>query len=92
MMAIGAIQAIQKAGLSVPEDISITGFDNIQLAGFVSPPLTTFHQPKYELGREAAAMMLRVLKSIENSEPPIPEVIKLRGELTVRQSTGSLVY
>ncbi len=87
MMAIGAVQAVQQAGLRVPEDISITGFDNIQLAAFVSPPLTTFHQPKYELGREAALMMLRVLADGETAVSTQPEVIRLRGELIVRQST-----
>jgi len=86
MMAIGAIQAVQQAGLHVPGDISITGFDDIELAPYITPPLTTFHQPKYELGREAATMMLRVLSG--NMEPSSPAVLVLRGELVVRASTA----
>ncbi len=87
LMAIGAIQAVQRAGLHVPDDISITGFDDIELAAYVSPPLTTFHQPKYELGREAASMMLRVLADRETAVSAPPEVIRLRGKLIVRHST-----
>lgn len=85
MMAIGAIQAIQQAGLRVPDDISIIGFDNVALAAYVAPPLTTFHQPCYELGHEAATMMLRVLNNDRR-----PEVKTLHGELVVRQSTAVL--
>jgi DNA-binding LacI/PurR family transcriptional regulator len=90
LMAIGAIQAVQQAGLRVPEDISIAGFDDIELAAYITPPLTTFHQPKYKLGYEAAQMMLRVL---ENKDTPIvqdPEVIVLRGELIQRDSTTTV--
>jgi len=86
MMAIGAIQAIQRAGLHVPKDISITGFDNIDLSAYITPALTTFHQPKYELGTKAAAMMLRVLN--DDTEISEPDVQVLRGELTLRESTA----
>ncbi len=86
MMAIGAIQALQQAGIRVPEDMSITGFDNIELAPFASPPLTTFHQPKFDLGREAARMMLRVLADEQAGRPA--DIVRLRGELIVRRSTG----
>lgn len=88
LMAIGAIQIVQQAGLSVPDDISITGFDNIELAAYVSPSLTTLHQPKYELGQEAALMMLRVLASKNTAVSAQPTVIRLRGELVVRHSTA----
>ncbi|MCB9421697.1 MAG: LacI family DNA-binding transcriptional regulator [Ardenticatenaceae bacterium] len=87
MMAIGAIQAINQANLCVPDDVSVTGFDNIDLAAYVTPPLTTFHQPRYKLGQQAAEMMLQAL----NGEP-IPaqtQVSILRGELVIRQSTAS---
>ncbi len=87
MMAVGAIQAVQNAGLRVPGDVSITGFDNIELAAYSSPPLTTFHQPKYELGWEAAQLMLRVLAESDMMNSPRPEIIMIRGHLIVRQST-----
>ncbi|MCB8945112.1 MAG: LacI family DNA-binding transcriptional regulator, partial [Ardenticatenaceae bacterium] len=61
MIAIGAIQTIHQAGLSVPEDISLTGFDNVELSAYTTPPLTTFHQPRYELGQQAAKMILNAL-------------------------------
>jgi DNA-binding LacI/PurR family transcriptional regulator len=86
MMAIGAIQAVHQAGLRVPEDISITGFDNIDLAAYINPPLTTFHQPRYELGQQAANMMLHVLNGDKGSQQP--DVVVLRGKLIVRASTA----
>lgn len=86
MMAIGAIQAIHKAGLRVPDDISVTGFDDINLAKYITPPLTTFHQPRYELGQHAAAMMLHALS--EETTSAQPQISILRGELIIRQSTA----
>jgi DNA-binding LacI/PurR family transcriptional regulator len=86
MMAIGAIQAVHQAGLRVPEDISVTGFDNIDLAAYINPPLTTFHQPRYELGQQAANMMLRVLNGDKGSQQP--DVVVLRGKLIERASTA----
>ena len=87
MMAIGAIQAAHQAGLHVPNDISIAGFDNIDLATYVTPPLTTFHQPRYELGQLAAKKILHNL----NRETTVDRslISTLRGELIVRQSTAS---
>ncbi|MCB0047646.1 MAG: LacI family DNA-binding transcriptional regulator [Caldilineaceae bacterium] len=85
MMALGAMQAIRQAGLRVPDDLSLTGFDNVDLAAYFNPPLTTFHQPRYELGLQAATMMLQAL----NGEiGPAEQASCLRGELIVRQSTG----
>lgn len=52
-MAIGALQALEANHLEVPNDIAIMGFDDIRLAGYVTPPLSTIHQPMYELGMEA---------------------------------------
>jgi len=87
MMAIGAIQTIHQAGLCVPNDISITGFDNVDLAAFVTPPLTTFAQPRYKLGQRAAKMMLQALNGESTSDQP--QILILRGELVIRQSTAS---
>ncbi|GAB4423225.1 MAG: LacI family DNA-binding transcriptional regulator [Anaerolineae bacterium] len=87
IMAIGAMHAVCQAGLTVPDDLSVTGFDNIPLSQYVNPPLTTFHQPRYELGTEAAEMMLRLL-SRKNRNLDAAEVISLRGQLVVRASTA----
>jgi DNA-binding LacI/PurR family transcriptional regulator len=58
VLAFGVLRAMIEAGRKVPEDISVLGFDDIELAGVVHPPLTTIHQPKYELGRAAAEILL----------------------------------
>ncbi|RMF04438.1 MAG: LacI family transcriptional regulator [Chloroflexi bacterium] len=87
MMAIGAMHALRQAGFGVPEDCSVTGFDNIPLSQYVNPPLTTFHQPRYELGTEAAEMMLRLL-SRKHKNLNAAETIALRGRLVVRESSG----
>ena len=84
LIAIGAMQAVQQRGLSVPNDIAITGFDDVLSAAYVSPPLTTYRQPKFELGHEAAKMMLTLLRS--QTQLP-PQRIQLQGKLIVRGST-----
>ena len=53
VMALGALSQAKRQGLKVPEDLSIIGFDNIDLTQFCDPPLTTIAQPRYEIGREA---------------------------------------
>jgi DNA-binding LacI/PurR family transcriptional regulator len=89
VMAIGAIRTLNEAGFRVPDDISITGFDNIDLAAYVSPPLTTFDQPKHELGRQAALMMLRVLDKYGDDATTLSsDVITLQGKLILRHSTA----
>ncbi len=57
-MAIGAIKAIKEAGLRVPEDISIIGFDDISIAKYTDPPLTTIRQDTDRIGRQAAVLLL----------------------------------
>lgn len=88
LMAIGAMQTAYQQHLLIPNDISVTGFDDIELAGYVTPSLTTFHQPKRELGREAAAIMLRVLNNDgKTAVSGQSDLIMMRGELIQRQST-----
>jgi LacI family repressor for deo operon, udp, cdd, tsx, nupC, and nupG len=58
-VAIGFIKAIRDAGLSVPEDVSVAGFDDIEYANLLSPALTTMRQPRAELGRRAAEQLVR---------------------------------
>jgi LacI family transcriptional regulator len=62
-MAFGVLRALQERGLSVPGDISLLGFDNLELSGIISPPLTTINQPKYELGRAAVEILLNQTNS-----------------------------
>jgi LacI family transcriptional regulator len=83
LMALGAIRAVAEAGRSVPDDVSIVGFDDIQLAGHVHPPLTTLRQDKAGLGAEAG----RALMALIDGETDLPEAVTLPVELIVRGST-----
>ena len=85
LMAIGAMKAFTAAGLRVPADISVVGFDDITAASYVQPPLTTIAFPKRQMGKEAIEMLLRLLRS---DAPMKPEVVKLSVALVVRNSTG----
>jgi DNA-binding LacI/PurR family transcriptional regulator len=82
--AIGAMRAFQEAGLRVPDDISVVGFDDISIASFSIPPLTTVRQPLLKMGRIAAETLL---DRIEDRAPFIPE-IAVEPELITRRSTG----
>jgi DNA-binding LacI/PurR family transcriptional regulator len=82
--AIGSVCAFQEAGLRVPEDISVVGFDDIQSAAYVSPPLTTVRQPLVKMGEIAARTLL---DRIEGRMKYVPE-IAIEPELAVRRSTA----
>ncbi len=82
-MAIGAIQTLKAEGLNVPNDISVTGFDDINYAKYWDPALTTMAQPAEEIGARAMDMLLRI---IEGEELSTVEVV-LSSELMIRQST-----
>ncbi len=82
MMALGALHAADEAQLSVPGDISIIGFDDIPLASFTIPPLTTVAQSGQEMGLQAAKM---VISRIENSNLPARQAI-LSTSLVIRDS------
>jgi len=83
--AIGAMSAIKEAGLRIPEDIAIVGFDDISLAVRTSPPLTTVRQPMRLEGQLAAEMLL---ERIEGKEKLARRERILNCELIVRESTG----
>jgi DNA-binding LacI/PurR family transcriptional regulator len=83
MTAIGALKAIRSRGLQVPTDISVVGFDDLPLTQYMEPPLTSVRQPKYEMGRIAAQVLLRLLEGSEAEQN-----IRVSGELVVRKSTA----
>lgn len=85
-LAIGAVQVLHNAGKRVPADWSVTGFDNIVIAEYMNPPLTTFDQPKYRLGTLAANLLLRLMDSPQSDDPA--SGVPLRGEILVRASTA----
>jgi DNA-binding LacI/PurR family transcriptional regulator len=82
--AIGAIRAIHEAGLRVPEDISVVGFDDIQPAAYSNPTLTTIRQPLQKMGEIAARTLL---SRIDDPERYLPELL-IEPELIVRKSTA----
>ncbi|MEP7076228.1 MAG: LacI family DNA-binding transcriptional regulator [Acidobacteriota bacterium] len=84
--AIGAIKALEAAGLSVPDDVSVLGFDDVYAAAFHKPALTTIRQPLFEMGRLAAETLLNVVgRGIPAAEPKIHMV---EPKLIVRDSTA----
>jgi DNA-binding LacI/PurR family transcriptional regulator len=83
--AVGALNAIKKAGLTVPDDIAVVGYDDIPLAAHTSPPLTTVRQPAREEGRVAAEFMLQRIE--HGPDRPRTERV-FECELVVRESTN----
>ena len=85
IVAIGVMRGIRAMGRAVPADFSVIGFDDIEVAAYVEPPLTTVRQPKQEMGRLAMDVVLRHL-----GQPTDPDVHPLPGELVVRMSSAPL--
>jgi len=83
--AYGVYQAVKAAGLSVPDDISVVGFDDVPLCQWVSPPLTTVRQPLTEMAREATRILVEM--AYRDIEPPSKK-IELPTSLVVRESTA----
>jgi len=81
--AAGAILALRRAGKSIPEDVSVVGFDNVEFTNFLSPPLTTVDASIEEAGSTAARSLIRLVRGQE-----VPKDIVLETGLVVRQSCG----
>lgn len=86
LVAVGAIAAIREAGLRIPEDLSVIGFDNLPLSEFLDPPLTTIKMPAQKLAQQACYLLMELMKghSPEDKHP------KFDTELVVRKSTGMI--
>ncbi len=84
-MAIGAIRALREAGLQVPRDVSVIGFDDIPLASYFDPPLTTLRQPMAELGEQAARLLISALRQ----STPILEQLLLPACVVERASCAA---
>jgi len=85
MTAIGLMSAARRAGLSVPEELAVVGFDDIPLAAHCFPPLTTVAQPQRDMGRQAMGMAL-ALMTADDSTTPFSDIV-VRGRLVVRESS-----
>jgi LacI family transcriptional regulator len=81
LMALGVMKALKRMGRRVPDDVSVVGYDDILLASYVSPSLTTIAQNKFQMGYEAASMLVEMLEGKE------AKVVMLRTQLIVREST-----
>ncbi|RXD05689.1 LacI family transcriptional regulator [Sphingomonas sp. UV9] len=83
-MAMGALSAIGDAGLSCPNDVSVIGFDDLPLARYFQPPLTTIAQPKAMIGRRTVELLVDILRGVDSPS----RQVTLDHELIVRSSTA----
>jgi LacI family transcriptional regulator, repressor for deo operon, udp, cdd, tsx, nupC, and nupG len=86
LLAIGVIGELRRRGLRVPQNIAVAGFDDLDVAAYIDPPLTTLHQPRYEMGVQASEMLLTLLDQAGQNAGR-PQQIRVLGKLVVRGST-----
>ena len=84
IMALGAILAIREAGLRCPQDVSLIGFDDLDVATLIDPPLSSIRQSGYELGQAGVALLLERVKGARE----VSRSLTLRTHLCVRESVG----
>lgn len=82
MMAVGAMNALLQAGIKIPEDVSVTGADNIQLGEYASVPLTTYFSNMFEVGKEAINLLISQI----NNDKKVHKQVVIPTELIIRQS------
>lgn len=87
LLAIGVLSELRAAGRRVPEDVALVGFDDIEFCDYVAVPLTTVRLPQYEIGRQAAGMLLDKMRG---ERPAAAEQLLLQPALTVRKSCGAV--
>jgi LacI family transcriptional regulator len=87
-MAMGAIQAIREKGMAIPEDIAVVGFSNWFFSELMEPSLTSVDQPGFEMGQEAARLLIRHIEMKEKEQgDPMPETKILKTRLIIRNSS-----
>lgn len=88
MMAVGGLKAIKELGMSIPQDISVLGCDDLELASLVDPPLTTLRQPRYKMGYLGMERLINKLEGREDKNKSNDMVFEM--ELIKRASTGPI--
>ncbi|MGD8171893.1 substrate-binding domain-containing protein [Vibrio sp. TRT 21S02] len=84
MMAMGVINAANEKGIKIPDELSLIGYDDIHIAKFMTPSLTTIHQPKYRLGQAAVETLLNKLNKVTSE----PQIVQLEPTLVKRKSVA----
>ena len=87
LVAIGLMRALAELGVRVPDDVSVMGYDDIDILDYLPLPLTSMRVPKYEMGRKAAEMLI---EHIESNKKLPPRKIYLEAELVIRKSTRAI--
>ncbi|MGB4660151.1 MAG: LacI family DNA-binding transcriptional regulator [Mobilitalea sp.] len=91
-MALGCIQALRDAGINVPEDVSVIGFDDILLSAYYSPALTTIQSPVNELGNVSTNELLRIINAEKENGNTEGREVGLQPTLTIRDSCKVRIY
>ncbi len=86
MAALGAMMAAKEKGLNIPDEFGIVGFSNWRFTSLTEPPMTTVNQPGFEMGQEAARLLIKQIEAKEDEEVP-SETVKLKTNLIIRSSS-----
>jgi len=90
-MALSVLQTAWEAGIKVPDDLAVIGFDGIPETGFYSPPLSTIYQNQDELGRTAVQELIRLIEEqLDDGQETMPRQITIQPELIIRESTKKI--
>ena len=87
-MTLGSIIAINEKGIKIPDDLSIIGFDNLEMSRIVNPPLSIVAQPTEEIGKTAADI---ILKRLKGDMQDFPEIISLKTDLMLKKSVKKII-
>jgi LacI family transcriptional regulator len=88
LTALGVMRGLNGAGLRVPEDYSVLGFDDVLPAAVATPGITTIRQPLKEMGLQAAEWVLKEIAAQDQKSEPTPQLYKAQPELVVRMSSS----
>ena len=91
LLAIGVLQGLVTQGLRVPEDVAILGYDDVSFAASAAVPLSSIRQPRRELGRRAAELLLDEIETSSNGEQHEHQAVRFNPELIVRRSSAARV-